>query len=100
MTKPVVRKYLDISTGHMTKNDNDILAMNKAKDVLFDPFEYGYRVWVPSKKFAKETYKAMKKAGLSKSFRKIIKWACKKGMDWVAFDRDGTIYSQFKTFDW
>jgi hypothetical protein len=35
MTKPVVRKYLDVSTAHMTNNDDDLFTHNKVKDVLF-----------------------------------------------------------------
>jgi len=95
---PIVLKYLDISTGHITKKDNKLLAKG-IESLVYDPYPYGYRVHVNQEDLMDDLL-SMRRAGLSKYFRDIIKWAYKKDMDWVQFDIDGPTYPKFKTFNW
>jgi hypothetical protein len=94
----VTLKYLDISTGHMSKKDNELLSNNVSFAFIYNIDPYGYSIYVPED--ITETLHDMKYVGMSESFRKIIKEAHKKGFHWVKFDRDGTTYPQFKSFEW
>jgi len=96
--KPKYFKYLDISTAHMTKLDNERLK-DGISAVICIPYEYGYRIHI-SKENHEEILMYMKEAGLSPDFIKIIEWAHKEGMDWVEFDADGTVYPHLEQHTW
>ena len=83
-------KVLDLSTGHLTKRDNEHLLNLPMSPAI--PTGAG---WIVST--ACETFDRME---LSEQFHKIIEVAKQEGYDYVWFDQDGDFSERFEIFDW
>lgn len=102
-----VRKYLDLSTGHMTHRDNELLATVNKEDALCGldlplvrPFEYGNFVWVPDTEDRDQYESGYAKYGFSPEFIGVLRYARENGCDWVNFDRDADTCEDLPTFNW
>ena len=94
---PFIVKVLDVSTGHMTKADNDKLTAWRdaaGGPPFYELAEYGWLV------YPGELHDNWEDEGLSEAFIKVLKTAQELGCDYVRFDRDGKEYEEFEHFDW
>jgi len=96
ITNPFTFKVLDVSTGHVTRDDSVMLDTNS--DIGPAPVywmqEYGWMVYVGE---IEENWPA---EDWSPAFVKIMKVAQELGCDYVRIDRDGREYPEFERFDW
>lgn len=87
-----VSKMLDVSTGHLSKEDHMRLKYREPELPVYELDEYGWLVYVGE---INENWEEF-----SEDFNKIIVEAKKQGCEYVRFDRDVIIYKSFKVFDW
>jgi hypothetical protein len=96
--KPCIVKMLDVSTGHMTKQDNELLSERQNNGRTYSGYElaeYGWLLYCTG-----DLDESWPIADWSPALRKIMAWAKKLGCDYVRFDRDGTEYEDLEHFDW
>jgi len=99
---PQLFTSLNVSTGHLTGKDNELLTEagegETGNPITAYIYEYGYFVLIPEKDAGlnqhAETY------GYSKAFTKIMTRAQELGCTYVQFDGDGIQYDDLETFDW
>jgi len=99
LTDPFIFKVLDVSTGHMTHEDNLGLAANsvdsaKALVPVYELGEYGWLVYIGE---LDDNWPA---EDWSEAFRTVLKKALELGCEYVRWDRDGKKYDELETFDW
>lgn len=92
-------KFLDISTGHITKNDMALLAKDDCQIVTYQ-FEYGTWVHILQDKPYEFTYKVLKLLGFSVGFIKVYMAARAAGCWFIKLDQDGETYEQFEQYEW
>lgn len=94
-------KVLDISTGHITENDNKLLADEECPVSAYK-FIYGFLVNVPHnlENIYEETRKAIVITGFSDAFQTIYELARKNKCDYIMFDCDGITYEDLPVFEW
>jgi hypothetical protein len=96
MKDPFIFRVLDISTGHMTSEDNEILTAEtrdgEGTAPVYELAEYGWLVYVGE---IDNNWPLM-----SPEFRNILTKATALGCDYVRFDRDGREYPELPSFDW
>jgi len=99
MTNPFIRKVLDISTGHITFQDNDILG-GDSPPIATEPVEAGFLVYLGTDE--NETLEHIQEASnvMSPEFVNILRWAAVHKCDIIKIDRDGELYEGLPTFDW
>ena len=94
-----VAKFLDASTGYMTKNDSLLLANIEKLQAIkayrsrprVIPHEYGWWVNVQQEgDVYVDHIAALVDAGFSASFLKVMHHARKHGCWWINFDQDGS----------
>jgi hypothetical protein len=94
---PQTYTVLDVSTGHMTEKDNNLLLENpNSCSPLVHPYEGGMDVLVPDNKGDLDFLEPY----FSREFFLIIKYAYDNGYRYVQFDRDGPVYLELTKFDW
>jgi hypothetical protein len=98
---PYLVQSLDISTGHLTKKEADLLD-DASKGESENPvtaykYEYGHIVHIPTED---PDYLAMAEYGYSKQFIAILRRAKELGCKYVQFDCDGIQYDDLETFEW
>jgi len=104
LESPLLLSVLDISTGHITQKDTELLEQNDCpvSGYPYGPKDdaYGHLVHLTNSPgdFEIEMSSA-KKYGFSDAFIKVCKVARAKSCDYVRFDRDGAVYD-LPTFDW
>ncbi|MGG5810875.1 hypothetical protein [Falsiroseomonas sp. CW058] len=108
---PCVGRFLDISTAHITLEDDRILAQwaecEMTKPLLRPPYRvvrhaYGYFVHVrdePAEERA-ECEAAARDEGISECFLEIQAIARRHGCWWINIDRDASILDGAATNDW
>ena len=101
---PHIVSVLDISTGHITKEDDTFIKEAIARKdspvpLIAYGYEEGYFVYVPQMDLD-EDLDVIRKSGLSVQFCKILRLAAARGLKYVQFDCDGTTYSDLKTYNW
>jgi hypothetical protein len=100
-THPLIQKHMDVSIGHITKKDDDLLNVackaNTANPVVAYKYQYGYWVACGSNP---DYLMPLKKHGYSKTFITILTRAQGLGCLYVQFDCDGIQYDDLKTFNW
>lgn len=104
-------KYLDLSTAHLTEQDNAILTAiaDGGADVAvvrFARHEYGYILFIPlvdseelPERRRDEAMKA-KMLGMSTEFVELIQYARGKECRIVNIDRDADAEGDLPTFEW
>jgi hypothetical protein len=104
--KLMTYQYLDINTGHITKDDSDELHLDATcgpvvNTLIVGEYDEGFWVSLPAEDDAwKSLVEKMDAAGYSKHIVKIFDAARKEGVFVVRFDRDGELYDQFEKFNW
>ena len=100
---PYLVKSLDISTGHLTKKETDLLddasKGESENPVIAYKYEYGHFVHVPQKP-EYNNYLAIAEYGYSTQFIAILRRARELGCKYVQFDCDGIQYDDLETFKW
>jgi hypothetical protein len=94
----VTGKLADISTSHITKEDNEILtslASQSDSPIRIMNDQYGYIVSVGSPEDV-EGYNL----GLSNNFWRIMRLMSESGIQKVLFDCDGEMYPDLQIFEW
>ena len=106
ITRPLIGKFLDISTSHITKKDARLLDRTVGSNPLI-VYKYpeGFFVLVPEKfdrknKYFHQELALAKKFGYSKALLNILRKAYAKNCWFVRLDCDGTVYSDLPTFKW
>jgi hypothetical protein len=98
---PFLVKSLDISTGHLTKLETNLLdeaAKGESENpVIAYRYEYGYFVYVPGED---TDYLAIAEYGYSMQFINILRRAKELGCKYAQFDGDGIQYDDLETFSW
>ena len=83
---------LDISTAHISQETSKILAENSPDNyILSIPFEYGWIV------YANELFEGDKKP---EDLRTVIKYAQRKGCEWIKLDSDGDLVPELPEYEW
>ncbi len=101
-----VRRFLDVTTGHITLNDNNQLA-EELPDHHHTPFlicrayEYGYWIWVPDdeKEFA-QLIENLKEAEYSEALVEIFEKARRLDCDYIVIDQSGPYHDDLEEFEW
>ena len=92
-------KMLDISTGHLSQQDVNLLEDTENLSFTCVSYEEGFFINLslfetnlPQMKQEEQRF--------SPEFFKIIKAALKEGCTHINFDRDGEEYEEFTKFEW
>jgi hypothetical protein len=96
-------KYIDVSTRHITKQDNDILEeqsrltadMSALPELIVYGYCYGWFIPV-----TEDIVEKAEKSGLSESFWKIIELAKKEKCLLIRIDRDGEVHGELDQHNW
>ena len=102
-------QYADVSTGHITKQDDSILGRIAAAQfqgeltfpVRIAAYPGGY--FIPlgdGKEWLNETKSDFKKAGVSEAFISLLEYCVKKKVYVLRLDADGTVVEKLEKFDW
>lgn len=109
-----VRLHLDVSTGHVTKRDMELLEHdsdnrnNASMEEYTVPccwYRYGMIVFVMDHDDLKEDHELLLKqyrdnSGYSEAFCGLIRLAWETNADMIRLDRDGMVNNNLPTFDW
>lgn len=97
-------KCLDLCTSHVTVKDQAKLddEHNCFADVgpRKSNHEYGWIIFLGHPEQVEEFSTAAKRAGMSKAFCDVIKYALKRKCSLIQFDRDADIIPGLPTFEW
>lgn len=102
MYEAEVRKFLDLSTAHMTETDSKILEM-QPKSMTVISYEEGFFVYTGPRDCAGDTnefIEDMEGNALSDAFQKVMLYARDLDCAYVCFDRDAGQHPDFEVFDW
>jgi hypothetical protein len=107
-TKANVRSFLDLSTCHFTKEDNEVLKrLATTTDAPTCPLyvydeDQGYIVLTngTDEDWQYKGRQAMIDAGLSLAFVELATYARRRGYTGIWFDADASECDAFPTFDW
>ena len=92
-------KMLDISTGHLSKKDVDLLEYSDKNSFSCVIYEEGFYINLALFEHDLPVMK-QEKQRFSPEFFKIIERALAEGCTHINFDRDGEEYEEFIKFDW
>lgn len=100
-----VRKYLDLSTGHITSNDSILLENISGNRMPCDPIvvvAYGYEegFFIPIGEWNTEDSSIAMGAGFSEAFIALLTACHQQGYDMLRLDRDGPECDALPKFDW
>lgn len=108
-----LRTHLDMSTGHVTKEDMDLLGDDAMAEIDQDGpgatvpvgvYKYGAILFVlhyHDEPEEQEQYlKEVRDAGYSEAVVTLIKLAWSLDVDMIRLDRDGEFYDGLPTFEW
>lgn len=95
----MIRKYLDCSTAHITRNDDSILT-GDCRDWPYERVDQGYWVWVPNEPHLADNAHSFLDSGLSPFLWALILYARKNDCDWIKLDADGPRIHGLPEFDW
>lgn len=101
---PYLKKVLDISTSHITLEDNKLLSLQTEELPSQGPCVYnyleGYFVFVSSNPDNFKSDLVEWEKHFSPEFCRIMLHAHTIGVNYVQFDADGVEYKDLKTFSW
>ena len=94
-------KYLDASTGHITREDNALLQQTETSEGVpgcyVYPYDNGYFISIyPDEPSEQE----MKESGFSESFFNVQEYARKNGCTVLRLDADGDEIPELETHRW
>ncbi len=87
-------KYMDVSTGHITEHDKDLLETEDEPcgTVLIAKYPEGFILSIGEKELIEDHF--------SPEFHAILDYARKQGCSIFRLDADGMVFPDFPTFDW
>ena len=87
-------KYMDVSTGHITEHDKDLLETGDEPcgTVLIATYPEGFFLSIGEKELIEDHF--------SKEFHDLISYARQNGCALLRLDADGMNYPDFPEFDW
>lgn len=96
-----VRKYLDASTSHITKEDAELLdgpapvpvRLNREEGAFIHVAQYEHQE-------LEGQIVAVRKEGFSAAFARLLRFARANHCDWILLDRDADVLPGLETFDW
>jgi len=99
------QSYSCLSTGHITRRDNEILVVqattNTTPVIIVDQFEYGYWLFVPTTpEGINELEEGMKRLGCSAALVSLIVEAYHQTIGYIKFDCDGGVVDGLPKFEW
>lgn len=96
------RKMAELSTAHVTENDNVRLrgAYTPAGVVMVAPYSHGYLVSVPPPDELRKKLAEVLDSGLSASFANCLRKARAEGVDFLMFDADAPRVEGLKAHGW
>lgn len=96
INEPCITKFMDASTGHMTKSDCEKLEQwaRERTAPVYELQEYGFLVYVG------EIEDNWPSTEMSPAFLKVLGAAREANCDYVRFDRDGKVYPELEAFEW
>lgn len=100
--KAVVRTYMDVSTAHITRNDDRLLTAGK-EPILVDKLPYGYRVHIPTDEMNQSVTiwaTGARACGYSEAFIDLIRAGYRLGCDFIILDGAAPVSDELPTFDW
>lgn len=102
-----IQKFLDISTGHMQRHDDELLTFEVDTPASSFPLrvighDYGYWVRVPlgGEDVLISHVNDLLELGFSDDFINLLKAAAKEGCWWINFDCDADTVENFPLFNW
>jgi hypothetical protein len=98
-TEPIIHRYWDLSTKHISLEDAGRLALHEMGCLTVYPYEYGFYVLVPQDD-VDETLDDLADQGFSEALRIILRRAYEQGVRMVRFDADGDLVRELEQFDW
>lgn len=90
-----VRKFLDISTGNVTRATMDLIE-KQGLPISSYTNEYGAFVYVPRA----EEGSIVNVADLPEDLRKVMEIARREGCGYILFDRDADPHPELECHDW
>lgn len=87
----MVEKYLDISTGHISKDTADWLDTDPRGIIMHPKGEYGWFVYAMQEELDDD---------VPLDLVKVLVYAKSIGCVWVILDADGELIDELETFDW
>lgn len=93
-----VFKYLDCSTGHITKQTMELLEKGEESGLSFmsvAPYKYGAFVTVPD-----DTADPARVSAMPNDLAVVLALAHGRGCQVVRFDSDGATYDELPSFNW
>lgn len=94
-------KVVEVSTGHMSPTDNEILQAQRDSQlfplIVLDS-GYGYLIYL---RWDEEKGKSLEQYGLSEEFITLYKKACQEtDARFMNLDCDAPLYDELPQFDW
>jgi hypothetical protein len=101
--EPAIKKFLDISTAHITEKDGALLRKFEPDFSLLmivENTETASRVICADDPNSVHAIQVLRTMGFSINFIRILQEAHKMDCYFVSFDGDGTLVPDLETFDW
>jgi hypothetical protein len=98
-----VRKYADISTGHITEKDSQLMTALGQRDnsLLVSAYPEGFFIRLLDSDCYTPAYEQeILEMGFSKTLYDLLTICAYAGFQGIQFDCDGPHYEQLETFDW
>lgn len=87
----MIYKYLDLSTGHVSRKTAKWLDNNPDGIIMYLKGEYGWIIHVSSEEYDKN---------IPNDLIKVIEYAKSKECGWIMFDADGEVIEELELFNW
>jgi hypothetical protein len=99
----MIRKFLDVSTAHLSIAARELLENDGGAYLSVDPHggregSYGWWVWAGTETAILDC--GLEHGEVPADMLAIIEYAQKRGCDWICFDCDAGEIEDLPTFDW
>ena len=96
--KPEIKKVLVISTGHLTREVNEVMERGGGIGIIYEDVDYGYIIRMPSdfEEWKEET----NLDDVPKCIMDIVSLTRSLGCDWCNLDCDGEKSPNLPFFEW
>lgn len=97
-----VVEVADVSTSHITEQDDHLLSESCYTDcpLVVYKYEYGYFILCGEEDEIDDLCEAAKIHGFSDSLVNIVKLACMQNAKYVQLDGEGREYNELEVYDW
>ncbi len=100
MSELEIKQVMGCSTGHITKEDDEILTNFSGSELTVIKHEYGYMIGTGHGTEQEDWPKPFKEANLSAHFFNVLMLARFNDCKWVDFDRDASTIDGLTVHDW